>query len=83
MDEKKVDIAEQIDSIIVDCNNSVRSLTSGNYIAWCGEMFQITQKLFGLKNAVQMEISNRNKEIATLNTFIKDINNGGADNGTN
>lgn len=41
-----------IDSIIIDCNDSVKMIMSGNYIAWCGLMVKTVQKLSALKDEI-------------------------------
>lgn len=43
---------QMIDSIIIDCNDAVKQITSGNYIAWCGLMVKMVQKLSALKNEI-------------------------------
>lgn len=70
-----------IDSMILDCNNAVKMILGGNYIAWCGIMQNIAGKLVALNEQVQKEIKERDEKIATLERFIKDLNDGGADNG--
>lgn len=48
-----------IDSIIIDCNNAVKIMISGNYIAWCSEMVKIVQKLANLKECIHDDIQGR------------------------
>ena len=43
---------KMIDSMIIDCNNAVKMMTSGNYIAWCGLMVKMVQKLSALKEEI-------------------------------
>ena len=74
---------ELIDSVIMDCNNAVKTLVDGNYIAWCGMMHGVACKLVDIQTQVQKEIKKRDDQIATLERFVKDLNNGGASNGTN
>ena len=73
---------ELIDSMILDCNNAVKMILGGNYIAWCGIMQTLACKLVDVKTQAQNEIKSRDDKIATLERFVKDLNNGGADNGT-
>ena len=75
-------ISEQIEIIIADCNNAIKLITTGNHIAWCGTMYQIAQKLLDVNKTVKEEISNRDNQIATMQKFIDDLNNGGAQDGT-
>ena len=72
---------ELINSMILDCNNAVKMVLGGNYIAWCGTMQNIACKLVTLNEQVQKEIKDREDKIKTLEKFVKDLNNGGADNG--
>lgn len=43
---------QKIDSLIIDCNDAVKLITSGNYIAWCGLMVKMVQKLSALKEEI-------------------------------
>ena len=72
---------ELIDSMILDCNNAVKMILGGNYIAWCGVMQSLAFKLVDVKTKVQNEIKDRDDKIKTFERFVKDLNNGGADNG--
>ena len=71
------------DSLILDCNNAVKMILGGNYIAWCGVMQSLACKLVDVKTQVQKEIKDRDDKITTLEKFVKDLNNGGADVGSN
>lgn len=73
---------ELFDSLLLDCNNAVKVILSGNYLAWCGEMHRIAQALITLKAETEKQIKDRDEQIASLKRFIKDLNNGGAENGT-
>ena len=44
-----------IDSIIVDVNNSIGLLLSGQHVAWAGSQRDIVQKLAALKNGLMNE----------------------------
>lgn len=44
-----------IDSIIIDCNDAVKAMAGGNYIAWCGGMVKIVQKLADLKESIRSQ----------------------------
>ena len=74
-------MSELFDSLLLDCNNAVKVILSGNYLAWCGDMHQIAQSVIALKAEAQKQIKERDEEIASLKRFIKDMN-GGAENGT-
>lgn len=62
---------ELIESLIVDCNTAIQSLTAGQYIAWCNKMVEIYKKLKLLQKGVSDDIGNRNKTIETLKEQLK------------
>ena len=55
-----------IDSLILNCNDSVKTLVEGNYIAFCNKMCEMVRKLALLKEGVQNDIKTRDEEIARL-----------------
>ena len=55
-----------IDSLIIDCNNGVKAITSGEYIGWCGLNVQMVQKLTALKKGVTNDMESRETEIRKL-----------------
>lgn len=55
-----------IDSLIVDTNETVKSITGGNYIGWCKYNVQMVQKLAALKKGVTEEQAEREKQIEEL-----------------
>lgn len=57
------DNTELIDSLIVDCNNAVKSCVGGQYIAFCSTMVQMVQKLANLKNGVKSDLESREQTI--------------------
>ena len=77
--------AEYIDSLVVDCNDSIKQIMGGNCLAWCGIMHNMAQKLLALKTTLQEEIKGRDEQIRTLQRFVDDLNNdlkfGGDSNG--
>ena len=73
---------ELFDSLLLECNNAVKMALTGNYIGWCGSMQQVAAGIIHLKAEVQKEIKSRDNETAALRRFVDDLNNGGADNGT-
>ena len=54
------------DTIILDCNNTVKQLVSGNYIAFCNGMRGIVEKLAVLKNGITKEKEDMQKQISEL-----------------
>ena len=59
-----------IDSLILDCNNSVKTLVDGNYIAFCGKMCERVKKLDLLKKGVKEDIESRDQHIKELETML-------------
>lgn len=55
-----------IDSLIIDCNNAVKAVASGEYIRWCGISVQMVQKLSTLKQGITEDIKSRDQRIAEL-----------------
>ena len=47
-----MDVEGLIDSLIIDCNNAVKAVASGEYIGWCGISVRMVQKLSALKEGV-------------------------------
>lgn len=64
------DAEGMIDSLIIDCNNAVKAVASGEYIGWCGISVQMVQKLSALKNGIAADMKNRDDQISEL----KEIN---------
>ena len=62
---------ELIDSLILDCNNAVRHLTGGNYIAFCNVMTQLVQKIANVRKGIKADMDSKNRQIEEL----KEINN--------
>ena len=69
---------EIIDSLIVDCNNSVRLALNGNYIAWCNSMVNLTRNLELLREKVKDEQSKNLQKIEELKTQLKNADKDGA-----
>lgn len=55
-----------IDSLIVDTNETVKSIAGGNYIGWCKYNVQMVQKLAALKKGVTEEQTEQEKQIEEL-----------------
>ena len=64
---------ELIDTLIVDCNNAVKSIVSGQYVAFCVAMGQMVQKLANLKTGVANDLRNREENIAMLEKRLADL----------
>lgn len=55
-----------IDTLIVDCNNVIKSAISGNYIQCAGVLVQMVQKLAKLKGGIKSELDSKDKIIEDL-----------------
>lgn len=64
--------SEMIDSMIVDCNEAVKAIASGQMIQWCRIMYEMVLKLSNLKNGIRAELQNRDENIAMLKNMLKD-----------
>lgn len=64
---------ELIDSLIVDCNEAVKSISSGQFIQWCKLMYEMAVKLANLKNGVKKDIASREETIEKLIQNIRDL----------
>lgn len=62
-----------LDSIIVDCENAVKQLTTGNHLAWCGIMYSMAQKLICLKNGIKNESDSMKNKIEELKRMNNDL----------
>lgn len=62
---------ELIDSLIVDCNESVKAVTSGNMVLWCKIIYEMVVKLQNLKKGVTDEMKNREETIETLKEQLR------------
>lgn len=59
-----------VDSLIVDCNNAVKELTNGQYIAFCDQMVQMVRKLANLKKGIVNDMKSKDEQIKDLNELI-------------
>ena len=64
--------SEMIDSMIVDCNEAVKAVASGQMIQWCRIMYEMVLKLSNLKNGIRAELQNRDENITMLKKMLKD-----------
>ena len=59
------------DSLVTDCNNLVKLITSGQYILFCNTIVQMVQKLANLQKGIKSDLQSKDKIIEEL----KRINN--------
>lgn len=64
---------ELIDTLIVDCNDAVKAVASGQMIQWCKLMYEMVVKLANLKNGVRKDMENREETIEQLRQEIKNL----------
>lgn len=64
---------ELIDSLIVDCNESVKAITSGQMVLWCKIVYEMVVKLQNLKKGVADELKNREENIETLKEQLRNV----------
>lgn len=60
------DSAGFVDTIILDCNEAVKQLVSGNYVAFCNGMTEIVKKLALLKNGITKDKEDLERQISEL-----------------
>jgi hypothetical protein len=61
------------DSLILDCNNAVKSLTGGNYVQFCGIIVQMVKKLANLKEGIKNDMDSMRKQVAELEKLIDSL----------
>jgi hypothetical protein len=69
-----MDDAGFIDSLILDCNNAIKQLASGNYVSWCNIMVLIVNKLAELKKGILKEKDDMRSRIAELQSYNAELN---------
>lgn len=57
---------EMIDTLIVDCNDAVKAVISGQTIQWCKLMYEMVVKLMNLKKGIRSDLENREETITVL-----------------
>lgn len=67
------DIAGLIETLIMDCNNQVKQLVGGNYIAFANLTVQMVQKLSNVLNGYKQEIESRDRQIAELSKAHEEL----------
>lgn len=63
---------ELMDSVIVDLNNMLKELFSGQYIQACCHITQMSQKLVNLRNTIDNDLKNREETIERLKQVLRD-----------
>jgi hypothetical protein len=64
---------ELMDSVIVDLNNTLKELFSGQYIQACCHVTQMSQKLVNLRNTIGNDLKNREATIETLKRQLREM----------
>ena len=62
-----------IDTLIVDCNDVARTLTTGNYVSFCSKIVEMVQKLSKLRNGVQADLKSKDEIIKDLKRLNNDL----------
>lgn len=60
-----------IDSLTVDCNDLPRLLIAGHYVAFCAKLVEMVKKLTLLRDGVQHDIEERDKQIKEFQQQIE------------
>lgn len=55
-----------IDTLIVDCNNLVKHLASGQYVQFCNSIVGMVQKLANLKEGIKTDKEAADQRVAEL-----------------
>lgn len=61
------------DSLIMDCNNLVKILLSGNYVQFCNAIVQMVKKLVNLKEGIKKDMDSKNSVIESLKETIRSM----------
>lgn len=62
-----------LDSLIVDCNNVVKELCSGQYIEFCRIILEMAQKLVELKKGIKADLESKDKTIDELTGLCNEL----------
>lgn len=54
------------DSLVSDLNNTVKLIATGQYVLFCGKVYEMTVKLTNLKKGIREELESKNKIIEEL-----------------
>lgn len=63
---------ELMDTIIMDLNDTLKALFSGQYIQACCQVTQMSQKLVNLRNTIDNDLKNREETIEHLKQVLRD-----------
>lgn len=63
-----------IKTLGVDLNNLVKHAFSGNYVAFCGVVYQMFNKITNIETGVRNDTESLEKQVADLQRFVDDIN---------
>lgn len=64
------------DALIVDCNNAVKSICTGQYVQFCNIIVQMVQKLSNLKKGIENDMKDREETIETLKAELRNAGGG-------
>lgn len=70
-----MDTYGMIDSLIVDVNDMVKLICSGQYVAFCQKPVAIVQKLAALRNGIKAEMDNREAQITDMKQLCDKLRN--------
>ena len=70
---------EMLDSLILECNNAVKNAMTGNLIAWCNTMVEITRSIENLRWQINNELDQKNQKIEVLKQQLKELEKDGAE----
>ena len=60
-----------VDTMIVDMNNLVKYVVSGQYVAFCTTVVSIVQRLSNLKEGIKSDMDSLNEQIIELHKQIE------------
>lgn len=61
------------DSLIIDCNDTVRILVTGNYVGFCSKIIEMVQKLSKLKDGIASDLKSKDEIIKDLRRLNNDL----------
>ena len=62
------------DSLILDCNNAVKSICSGQYVQFCGTIVQMVKKLANLKDGIKKDMQSMADKVEELKRMNEELN---------
>ena len=62
---------EVIDHLVVECNELVKQLATGNYVRFCSTIVQMVSELGHLKEAMHIDIGNLQANIQVLKDQLR------------